>query len=215
VFPLSRPTTGPLLALLLLCGSCAVDKFPLPETFDVAFAVGEVCVPSQVATGDASMVYPVRFDLCRYRCIELDRSTARLYPVHSCALGMCKLTLLATATAHSKTDEKDCDARDLVDPPPSECEPERYDFFVPVPMSNGEAVTGQVPVYVPFLELEEGQDVIDRLSAGENPADVVREDVGFGGPPERQLNVEFGERFSPVLTHDGLTAGDCHPIESP
>lgn len=205
----------PLLFLSSLSGSCGVDKFPLPESFDVAFAVGKVCIPTEVATGEASMTYPVRFDLCRYRCIDLERSTARLHAVHTCALGSCRMVLMATVTAHSKLEEKNCDARDLIDPPPSECEAERFDFFLPVPLLDGEPVRAETSVHIPFLQLEEGQHVIDRLNDGDDPNTVILEEVGYLGPPERELTIRFGDEYEPLVSHDDFAATDCHPIELP
>lgn len=204
---------APLLLLPFLASGCA-DKFPLPEEFDAAFTTGQVCVPSQVATGDGVETYPVRFDLCLYRCVSVDRSTATVRTVYRCGGGQCQMVMLVTAHAYTIDGEEGCDARDLVDPPEGECTSESFEFNVGLPTINGEKSTGNFSVSIPYLELEQGQNLVDRLAAGENPSLVVQEEVGAQNYPERQFVLNF-DPAHPVRDAASLTSADCKPISAP
>ncbi len=199
---------GLVPALLLV--ACA-DAFPIPAEFDAAFTVGQVCAPARVQAG-VGLTYPVRFDLCLYRCITIDRTTAQVRSVYQCAAGQCQMTLLATAHAKRVDTEVGCDARDLVNPPDGQCTTESLAFNVSVPDFAGEPAEGDFVVTIPYLELEEGQKVIDRIDAGENPATVIQEEVGPKTYPQRQFAVNFSTTHP---TTPALTDADCHPITAP
>jgi hypothetical protein len=203
------------LMFALALASCSVDKFPLPDEFDAAFATGQVCAPTNVGTAAGAATYPVRFDLCVYRCITLDRSTTQVRSFYSCSAGVCQMMYLATAHAITDQTQQDCDGRDLVDPPSDECRLERFDFNLSFPDFNGERVDGNFLVTIPFLELDQGQRVIDRLQAGEDPHTVISEEVGVQNYPMRQFNMSFDAAHPTITTHDQLTAADCHDIEAP
>ncbi len=203
------------LVLALAAASCSVDKFPLPDEFDAAFATGQVCAPSNMGTAGGGDTYPVRFDLCLYRCVTLDRSTATIRSLYTCSGGFCQMTLLATVHAITDQSQEGCDARDLVDPPRDECTTERFDFDLALPNFNGERVEGTFQVAIPYLELEQGQRVLDRLDAGDDPHLVVSEEVGIQNYPQRQFTMNFGPSLPVVASHDELTAADCHTIDAP
>lgn len=215
-----KPTLLTLVPFLLSAVGCAaLDKFPLPDTFDAAFATGEVCMPSNIAAASEASTFPVRFNLCRYRCITLDRSTATVnYGVLCPQPGFCAMALLATATAHTNPAEPDCDARDLVNPPPGQCTNETFDFnMIGVPWNKAAnaALSGTFQVNIPYLELEQGQRVADRLKALEPPSVVLQEEVGTMTYPERQFNITVSTTGTPVATADDLAPTDCHPITAP
>lgn len=203
-----------LVALPLVLTACG-DKFPLPDEFDAAFTTGQVCAPSQVATGNGRETFPVQFDLCLYRCVTLDRDTAKLRTVYSCVAGQCQMTMLATAHAHKVQSEQGCDARDLVDPPEGECTTETFQFDVSLPEFDGEPATGDFRVTIPYLELEEGQTVIERIDSGEDPATVIREEIGTETFPERQFTLNFDAAHVPLQDHGELMADDCHTMTAP
>ncbi len=188
---------------------------PLPEQFDAAFTVGQVCAPPEVATGDPDMSYPVQFDLCVYRCMNIDRSTAAVRTMYQCAGNQCQMVMLATAHATRDPDEQGCDARDMADPPADECSTESFLFNVAVPTINGEAQSGTFAVTIPYLELEEGQRVIDRIEAGDNPNQVIQEEVGQQDYPQRQFTMNFDPSHEPVADHASIPESGCHQIEAP
>jgi hypothetical protein len=199
--------------LALSVASCSIDKFPLPDEFDAAFATGQVCAPTQMS--NAATTYPVRFDLCLYRCVTLDRNTAALRSLYTCSGGLCQMTLLATIHAITDQNQDNCDARDMVDPPSDECTVERFDFNVTIPTLSGAPASGPFQVSIPYLELEQGQTVLDRLEAGDDPHLVISEEVGVQNYPERQFSMAFDASYPVVATHDQLTAADCHTIKAP
>ncbi len=199
--------------LLFLTSGCG-DKFPLPDEFDAAFTTGQICVPSQVATGEGVDSYPVRFDLCLYRCVSVDRSTATVRTVYRCAAGQCQMVMLLTAHVYTIDGEEGCDARDLVDPPEGECTSESFEFNVSVPTINGEKSTGDFAVSIPYLELEQGQNLVDRLAAGEDASTVVQEEVGSQNYPGRQFALNF-DPAHPSRDFASLTDADCKPISAP
>lgn len=211
-----RRVTPSRLALLLLCLPLAcVDTFPLPDEFDAAYTTGTICAPSQVASSEVGQTYPVRFDLCLYRCVTIDRSTSQVRTAYQCAGGQCQMVLLATARAHKVDTEEGCDARNLVSPPEGECRNETLDFNVRVPVLNGQPASGEFLVTVPYLELEEGQRLSDRLEAGEDPATVIQEEVGAQNYPSRQFVLRFDPDAAPVTDHSSLAGDDCHTIGAP
>lgn len=195
-----------LLSSLLF--SCA-DSFPLPDEFDAAFPSGRVCVPKQIQNSSASSTYPVRFEFCLYRCVTISPDTARLQTAWQCVGDQCNMVMLATAVAHKVPTESGCDANQLIDPPPGECTNTTIQFNATVPNLNGNAQSGNFLVSIPYLELEQGQRVVDRIQAGENAGQVLREEVGTQNYPSRQFQLNF----DPAHTTPGaLSETDCTPI---
>lgn len=80
---------------------------------------------------------------------------------------------------------------------------------------NGQRVAGTFLVTIPYLELEQGQRVLDRLEAGDDPHTVLSEEVGVQNYPEWQFTMQFDPSFPAVTTHAQLTAADCHTIAAP
>ena len=104
------------LGLLSACSlaGCGSDDskdvpIPVPDQFEAYFVAGTVCIPTNVATGTTgpgtmssnNAGHPIRFDICRHRCITLDRGTAYLEAPWQCpAPGQCNMLLLAHARAY-------------------------------------------------------------------------------------------------------------------
>ncbi len=201
----------PILGLgALACG----DSFPIPDEFDAAFTVGQICAPQSIATSDGAH-YPMRLELCLYRCVSIDRSTAEIRSFYQCAGDQCQMTILASAHAHKVTGQENCDARDLVNPPEGECTNTIIDFDVSVPTIGGAVKEGTFAVTIPYLELDQGQKVLDRIDKGDDPNTVIQEEVGTQNYPSRQFQLVFSKTATPVTDHDSLTGGDCHTIGAP
>lgn len=211
---MNNPLAKRLLFSLLALAGCS-DSIPLPDEFDAAFTVGQVCAPQNVATGDPSMTYPVQFDLCVYRCMNIERTTAAVSTMYQCVGDQCQMVMLATAHATRDPDEVGCDARDMADPPADECTTESFLFDVTVPTINDEAKSGDFLVTIPYLELDEGQQVIDRIEAGEDPNLVIEEEVGEQEYPQRQFNLNFDPSHEPVADHASIPESGCHRIDAP
>lgn len=201
---------APLLTALACTGA-----LPIPDEFDAAFTAGRVCMPSQVATGGVS-TYPVRFEFCRYRCINVDKYASKIRAVWQCALGQCNMMLLATTHATRIDSEDKCDGRDLADPPSDECTPETFDFNVSLPSaSDGVVKTGDFLITIPYLELEQADRISSRLDAGEPASLVLQEEAGDQNFPSRQFPVNFDATHAPVEHHDAIADSDCHNIPLP
>ncbi|HSC85934.1 MAG TPA: hypothetical protein VLC09_01635 [Polyangiaceae bacterium] len=209
-FPALPSVLAPALAALTLlaCG----DSFPIPDEFDAGFTVGRICAPESIATGGANTRYPLRLELCLYRCVSIDRSSLSIRTVYQCAGGQCQMTMLASAHARKVVGEEGCDARELVDPPAGECTNEIIDFDASVPTINGEPQEGTFQVTIPYLELEQGQKLLDRIKKGDDVRTVIQEDVGEQNYPSRQFALEFSASAAPVTSHEGLS---CHDVGAP
>lgn len=123
--------------------------------------------------------------------------------------------LVATAHATRVDGEKKCDARDLADPPASECTPQIFDFNVSLPNIDGEVTTGDYLVTIPYLTLEEADRMVERLEANEPTAQVIQEEAGSQNYPSRQFVVNFDGTRAEVITHDEISSEDCHDIPLP
>ena len=138
----------------------------------------------------------------------------------SCAAGQCRMALLATAHVRRVRGEDDCDARNLPAPKQSECTRETFEWMVPPPRCGSpdctrEYPTGDFLVFLPYLELEEGQEVVDRIEAGESAVVVLQDVVGSQDYRERQFTVNFDPSHPPVSDPSALTPEDCHSIPPP
>lgn len=209
---------SPILSIALLATALPAcgETFPLPPEFDAAFSTGRICTPSTVATGPTA-TYPVRFELCAYRCIDVDRPTAKVYTAFTCTAGICQMIMLAYAHVIRDDTQEGCDARDLENPPPGECTTETFDFNLGVPLVGEPPMpsTGPFTVNVPYLNLDQGQELIDRLEAmQEDPIEVVRDVVGFQMHPQRQFVINFDTNATPLM-HSDLTEADCKTITAP
>jgi hypothetical protein len=194
---------------------------PVPDEFDAYFVAGTVCMPTNVATGTTGPKnapgYPIRFDICRHRCITLDRTTAYLEAPWQCAAGQCNMLLLAHAHAYRVKTETNCDGRELPSPPAGSCTPESFSFTgmdPPCCMNASDYVTGNMLTAVPFMTLQQAQQVTDRVNKGENVQTVVQQ---VAGPPpaDHQWVVNYSQS-NPVVS-DAATLGgaDCHAISAP
>lgn len=161
------------------------------------------------------MTYPVSFDLCVYRCIDITPGTSAVRTVYQCAGSQCQMVMLATAHATSDPTEEGCDARDLLNPPAGECSVQSFDFDLAVPSFDSGPVEGDFVVSIPYLELEQGERVVGRLNNGENPTQVIQEEVGEQNYPQRQFALNFSTAHTPVPDHASIPASDCFPISAP
>jgi hypothetical protein len=214
------------LGLLSACSlpGCGSDSskdvpIPVPNEFDAYFVAGTVCMPTNVATGTTSPgapAYPIRFDICRHRCITLDRTTAYLEAPWQCAAGQCNMLLLAHAHAYRVQSEQNCDGRELPSPPPGSCTPETFAFTIDPPccMSGSNYLTGNVVTAVPFMTLDQAQQVSDRVGKGESVQTVVQQ---VAGPPpaNHQWVVNYDPGNAVVSDAAALGGADCHVISAP
>jgi len=200
------------LALLALMG-CA-DSVPVPDVFDAAFATGRVCIPSQIATGGANTHYPVRFEYNLYDCVDITPGSVRILTVYQ---GQ-QMVMLATAelTKDAAIEQTlGCDARDLESPPAGRFTPTTQDFSVTLPNFGGTPATGAFIITIPYLTLEEGQRVMDRIEMGEDPRLVIEQEVGVQNYPGRQISVNFSETATPIASAGDIPAADCHDVPLP
>jgi len=217
--------TAARLSVASVCAiACGIDTFPLPDEFDAAFVTGQVCMPTNLATGTSEAggapQFPIRFDTCLYRCINLDPMTS-VNSSWSCIGNQCQMVVLASGHARRVGGEEDCDARDLPDPPSGECIERSFPFMLSPPCcttdaaGNNQYVTGDFQVIVPFLDLDQADEVVSRIKAGESPSVVVSDVVGNQNIPERQFVVNFDPSHPAVASSDDLGPGDCHSIPAP
>jgi len=203
------------------CGSESSKgvPIPVPNEFDAYFVAGTVCMPTNAATGTGGCgtapSHPIRFDICRHRCITLDRTTARVTAPWQCAAGQCNMLLLAYARAHRVQAEQNCDGRELPSPPPGTCTPETFSFSLGPPCPDGgDYVTGAMMTAVPFMTLPQAQEVSDRVAAGENVLTVVPQVAG--PPPASHQWVVNYDPSNPVVSDAAALGGaDCHAIPAP
>jgi hypothetical protein len=222
------------LALGLLAGwalSCSSsdkkDPFiEVPDSFDATFVAGQVCMPSQIPTGtsegSAVSTYPVRFDVCTHRCIAFDRTQLRIQTNWYCSGGLCDMMLLTMVHANRVQTEENCNALELVNPPPGECTPESFSFNLDPPCcldnpdtGNSEYVSGDFRVTIPFFDIQQGQEVASRIMAGEDARQVVLDVTGPQSDPKRQFVVNFDPSHPAVPSADQLAGSDCHTIPPP
>jgi hypothetical protein len=194
---------------------------PVPDEFDAYFVAGTVCMPTNVATGTTNSPstpgFPIRFDICRHRCITLDRATAYLEAPWQCAAGQCNMLLLAHAHAYRVKTEQNCDGRELPSPPPGACTPETFAFSnMPPPccMNDSSYLTGNVVTVVPFMTLDQAQQVSDSVAKGENVQTAVQR---VAGPPpaDHQWVVNYDPGNAVVSDPMALGGADCHVISAP
>ncbi len=209
--------------LVLVTGHSCVDKFPLPDEFDAAFVTGEICMPSAIATGTTEVEegprYPVRIETCVYRCIEVDRNSVRWHYQWRCSGDQCQMVLLITGHVTRVDGEKDCDARDLPDPPEGECRKEVFEHDITTPCCRGDNkdqyATGPFLVAVPYLTFDDSQELSDRVAKGESATEAAADIVGNQNISARQFMVSFDPSYPPVESVDDLTDADCHHIPAP
>jgi len=213
-------------ALLLGVSGCGSDSggddvpIPVPDTFRAYFVAGTVCMPTNIASSsggaDTAPGYPVRFDVCTHRCITLDRATASIQQSFLCAAGQCSMVMLASAQATRVQSEKNCDGRELPSPPAGACRPETFTFsdIDPPFLSSGSYVQGNVQVAVPFMDLDQAEQVQSRVAAGENATQVINEVVGPPAPA-RQWVVNLDPGHAAVSDGASLAGADCHAIPAP
>lgn len=203
--------------LLLLCvpflAHCGDGPVPIPDHFKAAFATGRICVPSQNGNPTVGTTFPIRLELCRYRCITLDPGTVTLHDPWRCVGSACQMAMLVTAGASRVTTEPDCDGRDLENPPTSECVPETYTFAAEVPKADGMPLSGIFQVTVPYLTLEQADRVLNRLSdPNADTLEVLTQEVGVQNYPNRQFTLQF-DPSAAVST--AATEADCKSITLP
>jgi hypothetical protein len=210
--------SGLLVLCLLGCG----DSVPVPDRFDAAFATGQFCIPSAIATGGSNTHYPVRFVYNLYDCVGIVPGTVMMRTVFS---GQ-QMVMLATAELAKDTTVEQtlgCDARNLENPPEGRYQTITQDFTVSLPRYRNDTpstdddmfATGPFVVALPYLTLEQGQRVIDRIDAGEDPILVIQQEVGQQNYPSRQVAVNFSETATPVASAAEIPAADCHSIPVP
>lgn len=194
---------------------------PIPDSFTAYFVTGRVCMPSKIATVDSAEGtapgYPVRFDVCTHRCITVDRSTARIQNAWQCAAGQCSMMIMASARAMRVESQSDCDGRELPNPPAGQCTDESFVFDSIEPPYDPAAAkyqTGDMAVTVPFLDLQQAQEVSTRVAAGESPQMVIQQVVG-GPQPSRSWTVNFDTGHTVVSDGASLSGSDCHAMPIP
>jgi hypothetical protein len=214
---MKRLSFSALLVLGLLgCG----DNVPVPAEFDAAFATGTVCIPSQIANASPTTHYPVRFTYNLYDCANVTTGSQQIRSFFTCPGGglPCQMVLLATAhlTKDATVEQTlGCDARNLENPPAGRFEQVIQDFSVSLPNFGSGPVSGPFLITIPYLTLDQGQELVDRLDAGEDPTIVIPDVVGNQNYPARQITVTFSETATPVGSAAEIPATDCHTISVP
>ncbi|HEY5955523.1 MAG TPA: hypothetical protein VIV60_03175 [Polyangiaceae bacterium] len=211
--------------ILTACGKSndGNGRLEVPDEFDAPFVTGRVCMPSKVQTGTSGQTnpvpaFPLRIETCIYRCIAIQGSTVTYYS--QCAGNQCMMTLLAYGHALRVPGEQNCDANELPAPDSSECTNETFDFTLEPPGCGNAGCDQQVPkgafnVSVPYLDQQQGQDLLTRLNRGESLVDAARTVVGTQSYPSRQFVVNFDPSNPAVSGADALTDEDCHEIAQP
>jgi hypothetical protein len=203
---------GPLLG----CSSSDDDPFiEVPDTFRATFVAGEACMPSQIQTGasstDSPPNYSMTFTVCRHRCISFDLSTVRVQQSFACYVGQCDMAVLTIVKANRVPGEENCNALELVEPPAGECTDQTFEFddiLSPPRFNDGEWIADDFTVTIPFFDIEQGEDVVSRIEAGE-PTQQVLMDY-----PQTDPNRKFAVNFDP--SHAGPPYQlDCHDIPPP
>jgi hypothetical protein len=213
-------------AAALVLSTCIDKKFEetVPKEFDAAFVTGEICLPSNIATGTSEQggapEFPIRIETCVYRCVKVDRSTVNWHYAWRCQGDACYMALLITGHVTRIDAEKRCDARDLPDPPKSECKNEVFEYMIDPPCCMGEGdeagyVADTFVVTVPYLTLEEGEEVIGRINDGEPVTEAAAGVVGNQSYPARQFTVNFDPSHPVISSHDALGEDTCHHIPAP
>lgn len=207
-----------VLALLGLVG-CA-DNVPVPDQFKAVFATGRVCIPSQIATGTATTHYPVRFEYNLYDCVHIVPGSVRILTVFQ-GQQMVMLAMAELAKDVAVEQSAGCDARDLESPPAGRFQATTQDFNVSVPQyQDGMRANGTFLVTIPYLTLEQGDRLIERLEAAQSDpqadiGQIVAEEAGPQNYPARQIAVDFSETAAPVADANSIPASDCHDIPLP
>lgn len=183
----------------------------IPDQFTAYFVAGTVCMPTNISTTSS---HPIRFDICRHRCITLGDKSAQA--PWTCQGPQCSMLLMATGQAYRVQTETGCDGRELPEPPPGSCTPESFVFNMGAPANSatGEPLTGNVVVSVPFMDMQQAEEISRRVAAGEEPNLVVATVVGQP-PPERQWVVNFGPSHPVVTDGYALSGADCHAMSTP
>jgi len=192
-----------------------MDNVPVPDVFKAAFATGQFCIPSEIATGGTNTHYPVRYVYNLYDCVQITPGTIEIRTVFQAN----QMVILATAelTKIASVEQSvGCDARDLEVPPAGRFQTVTQDFTVSLPQfQDGSFATGPFTVTIPYLTLDEGQRVMERLDAGESPLVVIPQEVGPQNYPARKINVNFSETATPVPNAGAIAPADCHEIPLP
>ena len=204
------------VSLLLGCSSNDSDDpfIEVPDTFRATFVAGQVCMPSQMKTGasstDTPSNYTMTFTICRHRCILFDLSTLQIQQSWACFAGNCEMAVLTMVQANRIPTEQNCNALELVDPPAGQCEDQTFTFdnLSPPQFQDGEWATGDFTVTIPFFNVEQGEDVVTRIQAGE-PTQQVLMDYPQNYPSRKfQVNFDPGNADAPYDL-------DCHDIPAP
>src|SRR5690606_3794643 len=99
--------------------------------------------------------------------------------------------------------------------PAGSCTPESFTFMVDPPCClDGNYMTGDMLVGVPFMDLEQAQKVSARINAGEEPQTVILQEVG-PTPAERTWLVNYDTTHPVVSDGAALSGADCHTISPP
>ena len=80
---------------------------------------------------------------------------------------------------------------------------------------EGDFVTGPFTVNIPYLDIDQGEEVTARIDAGENLSVVLSEVIGVQNYPQRQFTVDFDLDHPLPADAGDLSGGDCHPIGLP
>ena len=205
---------GLCAALNLACSSDDDDPFiEVPDTFRATFIAGEVCMPSQIETGaspsDTPPNYTMTFTVQRHDCITFDLATLRIQQSWLCFGSQCDMAVLTLVRANRVPTEENCNALELVEPPADRSQPQTFtfdDLLTPPKFEDGEWVTGNFTVTIPFFDLEDGDNVVSRIEGGEPTAQVLMDYPQTD--PNRKFVVEF-------VAGGPTSELECHQIPAP
>src|SRR5690606_35166582 len=129
------------------------------------------------------------------------------------------MTLLASAHV-KRVGGDDCDARDLPDPPASECTPQTFDFMMTPPCctDNGagnEFRTGPFRVTAPYLDLDQGNAVVARINAGESPSQVSTAETWRQRCEGRQCRLMCAHTYPFAASRAARGPETCHATAAP
>lgn len=167
-------------------------------------------MPQSVNT-DSQTHFPVRFIYQLPECVTMARGSADVRLVRIAD----NLVLVGTASLESDREQSGCDEALFEDPPRTGSHFVTEDFQLPVPeYDDGSVMFGAVPVFVPYFSVSEGQDVVDRLNHGDEPAEVLS---GVVNDPEydRSVTVTFEGKGEPPLEATDFEDSDCHEMIVP